>query len=45
MGERVIGTGVAWEILNAFFSSEFEGGRHQRRVDKISDIEKNPHLK
>ena len=45
LGERVIGTGVAWEILEAFFASEFEGGRHQRRVEKISDIEKNPHLK
>mgnify|MGYP001954355140 CR=1 FL=1 len=45
LGERVIGTGVAREILEAFFSSDFEGGRHQRRIDKISDIEKNPHLK
>ena len=45
LGERVIGAGVAREILEAFFSSEYEGGRHQRRIDKISDIEKNPHLK
>ncbi|HHW89793.1 MAG TPA: RpiB/LacA/LacB family sugar-phosphate isomerase, partial [Clostridiales bacterium] len=45
LGERVIGAGVATEILEAFFSSDFEGGRHQRRVEKISDIEKNPHLK
>ena len=27
------------EIVNAFLTSEFEGGRHQRRVDKIRDIE------
>ena len=27
------------EIVNAFLNSEFEGGRHQRRVDKIRDIE------
>jgi ribose 5-phosphate isomerase B len=45
MGERVIGAGVAREILEAFFASDFEGGRHQRRIDKISDIEKNPSMK
>ena len=27
------------EIVNAFLASEFEGGRHQRRVDKIRDME------
>jgi len=27
------------EIVNAFLTGEFEGGRHQRRVDKIRDIE------
>ena len=27
------------EIVNAFLTTEFEGGRHQRRVDKISDME------
>ena len=27
------------EIVNAFLTSEFEGGRHQRRVDKIRDME------
>ena len=27
------------EIVDAFFTSEFEGGRHQRRVDKIRDME------
>jgi ribose 5-phosphate isomerase B len=26
-------------ILDSFFSSEFEGGRHQKRLDKIADIE------
>ena len=29
----------ASEIVNAFLSTEFEGGRHQRRVNKIMDIE------
>jgi ribose 5-phosphate isomerase B len=31
-------SGVA-EILNIFFSTQFEGGRHQRRLDKISQME------
>jgi ribose 5-phosphate isomerase B len=29
----------AAEIVKAFFETDFEGGRHKRRVDKISDIE------
>jgi len=39
MGARVIGEGLACEIVDAFLSSTFEGGRHQRRVDKIHLIE------
>jgi len=35
MGQRVIGSGVALEIVDAFLSTEFEGGRHARRVGKI----------
>jgi ribose 5-phosphate isomerase B len=35
MGERVIGEGVALHLLDLFLETEFEGGRHQRRVDKI----------
>ncbi len=35
IGARVVGTGLAAEILRAFLSAEFEGGRHQRRVQKI----------
>ncbi len=30
--------GVA-DIINAFLTTDFEGGRHQRRVDKITDLE------
>lgn len=41
LGGRVIGPGVAVEIVDTFFSTDFEGGRHQRRVDQISDIENN----
>ena len=40
MGGRVIGAGVAAEITETFLNTEFEGGRHQRRVDQITEIEK-----
>ena len=40
MGEKVVGTGYALKIAEAFLTTEFEGGRHQRRVDKITAIEK-----
>ena len=39
MGARVIGSCLASDILAAFLSAEFEGGRHQTRVDMITDIE------
>jgi ribose 5-phosphate isomerase B len=35
MGGRVVGTGVALEILDVFLKTEFEGGRHKKRVDLI----------
>ena len=35
VGARVVGPGLATEILRTFLESSFEGGRHQRRVDKI----------
>lgn len=41
MGERVIGYGLAMDVLNAWLHAEFEGGRHQRRVDLMTEIEKN----
>lgn len=40
MGERVVGTGLALDIVKTFINTEFEGGRHQTRIDKISQIEK-----
>ena len=40
VGQRVIGAGVAEEALKAFRETAFEGGRHQRRVDKIAKAEK-----
>jgi ribose 5-phosphate isomerase B len=39
MGARVIGSGLAAEILEAFLFTKFEGGRHQRRVDMITALE------
>ena len=39
MGERVVGPGLAMEIVDAFLSTPFEGGRHARRIAKIADIE------
>ncbi|EFL49744.1 sugar-phosphate isomerase, RpiB/LacA/LacB family [Solidesulfovibrio fructosivorans JJ]] len=35
LGERVIGTGLAASIVDVFLATDFEGGRHQRRVDLI----------
>ncbi|MCD4750010.1 MAG: ribose 5-phosphate isomerase B [Thermoanaerobaculales bacterium] len=35
MGSRVLGLGVAEQIASVFLKTAFEGGRHQRRVDKI----------
>lgn len=40
LGERIVGIEMAKAILDAFFSAEFEGGRHVARIDKISAIEK-----
>ena len=40
LGGRVIGPGVALELVDLFLNTDFEGGRHQRRVDAIMDIEK-----
>ena len=39
MGGRVIGAGLACEITDIFLSTEFEGGRHARRVEKIMKLE------
>jgi ribose 5-phosphate isomerase B len=40
IGQRVVGTGVALAIVDSFFSTDYEGGRHAARVDKISALEK-----
>ncbi len=36
IGARVVGGGVAVRIVEAFLTTEFEGGRHQKRVDMIN---------
>jgi len=39
MGERVVGAGLMEEIVTAWLNAEFEGGRHESRVNMIKDIE------
>ncbi|CAM4166885.1 ribose 5-phosphate isomerase B [Lederbergia lenta] len=41
MGERVIGIGLALEIAKTWLETEFEGGRHQTRIGKISEYEES----
>lgn len=39
VGARVLDNETAWEIVKVFLSTPFEGGRHSRRVDKITALE------
>jgi ribose 5-phosphate isomerase B len=39
MGERVVGVGLAEDILDMFLTTPFEGGRHAHRVAQLSDLE------
>jgi ribose 5-phosphate isomerase B len=39
LGERVLGRGLALEIVDAWIETEFEGGRHDKRVNIIKSIE------
>ncbi|HOW23256.1 MAG TPA: ribose 5-phosphate isomerase B [Sedimentibacter sp.] len=39
LGGRVVGRGLALDIVDAWLSAEFEGGRHEIRINKIMDIE------
>ncbi len=39
LGERVIGPGLAREIVKVWLETEFEGGRHANRIGKIADYE------
>lgn len=40
LGGRVIGIGTALELTDIFTDTEYEGGRHQKRLDKIAALEK-----
>lgn len=42
LGERTTSTEDAAGIVNSFLSTDFEGGRHERRVAKISAVEQHP---
>ena len=39
LGGRVIGPGIALEMVDLFINTKFEGGRHARRVNAVMDIE------
>lgn len=39
LGGRVIGVGTALELADLFVDTEYEGGRHQKRIDMITEIE------
>ncbi len=39
LGGRVVGPGLACELVDIFLNTEFEGGRHLLRVNKITEIE------
>ena len=41
LGGRIIGKGLAVEIVETWLTTKFEGGRHQRRLDKIDEIATN----
>jgi len=44
-GARVVGSGLAKMIVDAWLDAEFEGGRHQTRVDMIMEIQDTQTLK
>lgn len=39
LGARVVGAGLAIELVDVFLDTRFEGGRHSRRIDQITAIE------
>ncbi|MGP0107535.1 MAG: ribose 5-phosphate isomerase B [Acidimicrobiales bacterium] len=43
LGGRTTGTAEALDAVDAFFSTEYEGGRHQHRLDEISEYESTGH--
>jgi ribose 5-phosphate isomerase B len=43
LGARIVGFGLAEEILALWLATPFEGGRHQRRIDQLAEIERQQH--
>ncbi|SHM62426.1 ribose 5-phosphate isomerase B [Gracilibacillus kekensis] len=41
MGERVVGPGLAREIVQTWLGTDFQGGRHANRIGKVTDYESN----
>ena len=39
LGARVIGTGVAMQLVDIFLTTEYEGGRHEKRVEMMMQLE------
>ena len=39
LGERIVGPGLAMRIVDTWLEASFQGGRHQVRVDMISELE------
>ena len=45
LGGRVVGAGLAIDMVELFLNTEFEGGRHQTRVDMITEVEETQNIK
>ena len=41
IGGRTVGVEIAFEIVDRYLESKFEGGRHKNRVDKIMNLQNN----
>jgi ribose 5-phosphate isomerase B len=44
LGARIVTPAAALEMVQTFLNTPFAGGRHQRRLDKINQIERDTHL-
>ena len=42
LGERVVGPGLACQLVDLFLDTAFEGGRHGQRVNQLMDLEPKP---
>lgn len=40
LGERITGRGLAIDIVDTYLKAQFQGGRHENRINKITEIEK-----